>query len=188
MEGTENADPQLMMEEVLEMLKLLDYENKFCKNKGFKPVSRCHFSVQSANPSEQFIYFVSLVSWLLSVNNHQVTGWNKYEDPMTASQNIILELKKLGIELDMAPNKLKNGYGDGVCTVLMSLCSISIQNKFNFRKHEIKDEGQGFGDDGDDDMGDEFEGNADIADMNTGKGKGEESEDNIDEDLDFGVG
>jgi len=122
MEGGDIPDPFLMMEEILDMLKLLDYENKFCKNKGFKPVSSCHFASQSANPSEQFIYFVSLVSWLLSVNNHQVTGWNKYEDPMTASQNIILELKKLGIELDMSPNKLKNGFGDGVCIVLLSLC------------------------------------------------------------------
>ena len=60
MEGGENTDPQLMMEEVLDMLKLLDYENKFCKNKGFKPVSKCHFSTPSSNPSEQFILFVSL--------------------------------------------------------------------------------------------------------------------------------
>jgi estrogen-related receptor beta like 1 len=35
---------------------------------------------------------VSLVSWLLSINNHQVTDWNKYDDPQTTSQNIILEL------------------------------------------------------------------------------------------------
>jgi len=126
MEGGDFANPQLMMEEILDMLKLLEYETKFCKNKGFKPVTRCQFSDQSSNPSEQFIYFVSLVSWLLSVNNHQVTGWNKYDDPMTSSQNIVLELKKLGIELDMSPTKLKSGYGDGVCMVLLSLCQISL--------------------------------------------------------------
>ncbi len=93
------------MEDILEMLKLLDYDNKFCKQKyfnylpffsshlffsirGFKPLSKTFFSIPSSNPSEQFIYFVSLVSWLLSINNHQVTGWNKYDDPMTASQNV----------------------------------------------------------------------------------------------------
>jgi len=115
-----------MMEDILDTLKLLDYENKFCKNKGFKPLSKVHFATPSENPSEQFIYFVSLVSWLLSINNHQAPSWNKYEDPMTASQNIILELKKLGIELDMSPNKLKAGCGDGVCTVLISLTQISL--------------------------------------------------------------
>lgn len=76
------------MEEVLEMLKLLDYDSKFCKQKGFKPLSKSFFAVPSSNQSEQFIYFVSLVSWLLSINNHQVTGWNKYDDPITASQNV----------------------------------------------------------------------------------------------------
>lgn len=190
MEMDQVPDPMLMNEEILDMLKLLDYENKFCKNKGFKPISKVHFATQGQNPSEQFIYFVSLVSWLLSVNNHQVTGWNKYEDPMTASQNIMLELKKLGIELDMSPNKLKNGYGEGVCIVLMSLCQISVQNRIKFKKANIRDDGGGFADDGEDEFGgDEFEGNADIADMqDRGKGKPIDSEEDIDEDLDFGVG
>ena len=35
-----NGDPNLVMEEILDMLKLLDYENKFCKNKGFKPLTK----------------------------------------------------------------------------------------------------------------------------------------------------
>jgi len=81
------------------------------------------------------------VSWLLSINNHVVNGWNKYEDPMTASQNIILELKKLGIELDMPPNKLKNGYGDGVCITLISLTQASLNSKFRFKKPVIKEDG-----------------------------------------------
>lgn len=45
---------------------------------------------------------------------------------MTASQNIILELQKLGIDLDMPPNKLKSGFGEGVCTVLIALCQMSL--------------------------------------------------------------
>lgn len=79
------ADPNITMEQILDMLKLLDYENKFCKVKGFKPISKFYFAQAHSNPSEQFINFISLVSWLLSINNHQVTGWNKYDDPMTAS-------------------------------------------------------------------------------------------------------
>ena len=86
--------------------------------------------------------------------------------------------------LDMPPNKLKSGFGEGVCTVLLALCSISVQNKFKFRKPIIREDGQGFGGDEDgDDMGDEFEGNADVADM----AKEQVSEgDDIDEDYDFG--
>jgi len=39
---------------------------------------------------------------------------------------VVLELKKLGIELDMPPNKLKTGFGDGVCAVLLKLCTVSL--------------------------------------------------------------
>ena len=178
-------DQFIMAEQILDMLKLLDYENKFCKHKGFKPISKVYFAVAASNPSEQFIGFVSLVSWLLSINNHQVNGWNKYEDPMTASQNIITELKQLGIELEMSPGKLKSGFGEGVCTCLFRLCKLSLQNKFRFKKAQIKDDGAGFGDEGDDELGgDEFEGNADVADMDQNE-KLDQSGD-IDEELDFG--
>ena len=44
MENADVPDPFIMMEEILESLKLLDYENKFCKHKGFKPLSRVHFA------------------------------------------------------------------------------------------------------------------------------------------------
>ena len=89
--------------------------------RGFKPISRAYFATASSKASEQFIYFISLVSWLLSINNHPVSGWNKYDDPMTASQNVLLELQKLGIEVDCAPNKLKSGHGEGVTLVLIKL-------------------------------------------------------------------
>lgn len=63
-------DPYISMEQILDMLKLLDYESKFCKQKGFKPLSKVYFADKHSNPSEQFINFISLVSWLLSINNH----------------------------------------------------------------------------------------------------------------------
>ncbi len=75
-----------------------------------------------------------------------------------------MELKKLGIELDMPPNKLKTGYGDGVCAVLLKLCQVSLQNKFKFKKPSIKEDASGLDDEGDD-MGDDMDGGADIADL-----------------------
>ena len=74
-------------------------------------------------------------------------------------------MKKLGIELDMPPNKLKSGHGDGVCAVITKLCQVSLQNKFKFRKPVIKDDGAGGLDDEGDDMGDDMEGGGDIADL-----------------------
>ena len=46
------SDPIIVMEGILDMLKLLDYENKFCKSKGFKPLSKVYFAVAHSNPSE----------------------------------------------------------------------------------------------------------------------------------------
>ena len=120
--------------------------------RGFKPFSRSYFAVASTNASEQFMQFVQLVSWLLELNNQKVTGWNKYDDPTTASQNMLLELKKLNIELDMPASKLKAGHGDGVCALLIKLCTVSLTAKFKFRKAVIKDEagGRDAEEDGDD--------------------------------------
>jgi hypothetical protein len=102
---------------------------------------------------------------------------------MTASQNVVLELKKLNIELNIAPGKLKAGHGEEVCTVLMKLCEISLKNKFKFKKFAIKDEG-GLDDEADDMDGDDLDGRADMAD----EVHAADSEGEIDEDMDFGVG
>jgi hypothetical protein len=75
-----------------------------------------------------------------------------------------LELKKLGIEFDMAPNKLKAGHGDGVCSVILKLCQVSLNNKFKFKKPVIKDDSNALDEEGDD-LGDDMDGNADIADF-----------------------
>lgn len=152
-------------------------------DRGFKPVSRQFFALPAQNASEQFIHFISLVSWLLSINNHQVQGWNKYDDPMTASQNVVLELKKLGIELNMSPQKLKNGFGEETCIVLRALTDLSVKNKIRFRRPQIRDEG-GQMDDEADDLDDEMDGRADMAD----EVHADVEEDDIDEEMDFGGG
>lgn len=103
---------------------------------------------------------------------------------MTASQNIILELKKLGIELDMPPNKLKSGFGEGVTQVLVKLVTISVSNKFRFKKPVIREDGAGFDDDGDDVNGDDMEGGADLADVI----HAQDSDEDIDDEVDFGGG
>jgi len=131
--------------------------------------------------------FVQLVSWLLEVNNQKVSGWNKYDDPTTASQNMIIELKKMGIELDMPASKLKAGHGEGVCSLLLKLGQVSLANKFRFKKPVIKDDAGGRDmDDGDDDLGDDMEGNADIADMMLNQAN--QSDDDIEDFGDFGAG
>jgi hypothetical protein len=96
---------------------------------------------------------------------------------------IVLELKKLSIELDMPPNKLKTGFGDGVCAVLLKLCQVSLANKFKFKKFVIKEDNAALDDEGDD-MGDDMDGGADIADL----ANNQNDDDDIEEFADFGQG
>lgn len=170
------------MDAILDSLKLLDYENKLVRKKGFKPISRSYFAVAANNASEQFLYFVTLVSWLLALNNHQVKDWSKYDDPQTTSQNILLELQKLGIDLDLSPSKIKAGWGEGVCALLLKLTQISLQNKFRFKKPVIRAEDAGVDEDPDDVDGD-LDGGADLADVIHAD---EDDDDMIDEELEFG--
>jgi estrogen-related receptor beta like 1 len=92
-------------------------------------------------------------------------------------------LKKLGIELDMPPNKLKTGFGDGVCAVLIKLCQVSLQNKFKFKKAVMPKDDAGLEDEGDD-MGEDMDGGADIADM----ANNQADDDDIEDFADFGQG
>jgi hypothetical protein len=99
---------------------------------------------------------------------------------------MVLELKKMGIELDMPASKLKAGHGDGVCALLIKLCQVSLAAKFKFKKPVIKDDaGRGGADEeGDDDMGEDMDGNADIADMLNREGN--QSDDDIEDFAEFG--
>lgn len=89
----------------------------------------------------------------------------------------------MGLEIDVNPNKLKAGYGEGVCLVLLKLTEAGLAKRFQFRQPVIRDEGQG-GDDEADDGGDDMEGDADLANEIHADASGDE----IDEDLDFGGG
>ena len=87
------------------------------------------------------------------------------------------------MEIDVNPNKLKSGYGEGVCLVLLKLTEAGLARRFQFNRPVIREENKGMEDDADD-MGEDMEGEADLAN----EIHAQESGDDIDEDLDFGGG
>ena len=121
-------DPGVMMEEIIDILKILNYEELFLATKAFRPLTRGYFVAASSNPSEQFQYFTTLASWLLGMNG-STTGFNKYDDPSTVSNNIIVELTKLGIELDYAPQKIRAGFGEAPAMIILALGRRALQTK-----------------------------------------------------------
>ena len=130
----------------------------FSLGSGLRPLSRCYFGTQ-INQSEQFMYFVQLTQWLLELCGARSSGWNQYDDPGTVTNNIVIDLKNLGIVLNFPATKLKSGNGDAVVQALYELSQMALQAKrFKWRKPIIpeddEDEGQG-------DEEDEMEGNID---------------------------
>lgn len=149
-------DPGVLMEDIIEYLKLLNYESDFCAERGLKPLSKCYFAVK-ITASEQFMYFVTLVSWLLTLCGQSSGGWNQYDDPNTVTNNIVLDLKKLDILLDYPPAKLKTGSGEAVCQALHGLVQVALKaQKFKFRQPVIPEDEEA------EDMGND---SADIADV-----------------------
>lgn len=128
-------DPFVLMEESLEKLKILNYEQDFCTSTGCGVLLRTQFAMQSSNPAENFKTFASLVQWLMALNGNYTEQWDRFTDPNVTVTNMTNELRKVGINMDIPPHKLKQGHGSEVCVVLNSLVDITLQKKgFRFER------------------------------------------------------
>ena len=110
-----DSGPLLVMEEILEKLKMLDYEDHF---KSFRPLTHTYFAMASANPNEQFYYFTSLVEWLLSLLGQSWKAPSQLDDPNSAVASMYEMLKQIGAPTNFGAMKLKSGCGEAVCSVL----------------------------------------------------------------------
>ncbi|KAI8843317.1 Intraflagellar transport protein 57 [Chytriomyces hyalinus] len=130
------------MDDILDKLKVLDYNNKFCRDAGFPPLTRFYFMAPAQNPNEQFFMFTSLFSWLIHKLRMEFEPPGQFDDPNASAANIVNELKKLGVVFEYGPHKLKQGYGEAVLFALQSLVDrVLAQSGFVFQKptHKIDD-------------------------------------------------
>lgn len=77
----------LLMDEILERLKLLNYEATFFP-KGFRPLTRVFFAMPSPNPAEQFHYFTTLATWLMNKLGNDARPPSHYDDPNSTVANL----------------------------------------------------------------------------------------------------
>eukprot|EP00928_Gymnodinium_smaydae_P066658 TRINITY_DN4962_c0_g1_i4.p2 TRINITY_DN4962_c0_g1~~TRINITY_DN4962_c0_g1_i4.p2 ORF type:complete len:441 (+),score=158.48 TRINITY_DN4962_c0_g1_i4:78-1325(+) len=135
-----NAEALQQNDDVVDMLMLLDYENRFC-DKEFLPISRIFFVYPGNNTAAQFKYFSRLVAWLLELIQRRA-DWDEYDDPNTVTNNILTCLKDIGLQLNVAPGKVKQGYGDAVCLTLHTLLKDVLRRvSFEFGAPVYPDEG-----------------------------------------------
>ena len=108
--------------------------------RGHKPLTRTFFLTKSQNSGEQSVYFIALASWLVGLCGGKMSGDKKYDDPVTMASNLLTEMKKIGIDCQVAPNLLRSGYGLPICTVLLLLVDKALEvKKFEFVTSKIEE-------------------------------------------------
>uniref|UniRef100_A0A0N5CH10 Intraflagellar transport protein 57 homolog n=1 Tax=Strongyloides papillosus TaxID=174720 RepID=A0A0N5CH10_STREA len=125
-------------EELLDKLKILEYENEFVRtNSSFKRIHKYYF-VKSTNTGEQFFLFTNMAAWLI-----QKSGENSFEmpqefdDPNITIGRILSQLKKFGITETFQTSKLKSGSGEMVIQILDLLSDFAL-NKISFNWSQIE--------------------------------------------------
>eukprot|EP00052_Salpingoeca_macrocollata_P005739 m.49277 g.49277 ORF g.49277 m.49277 type:complete len:427 (-) comp15027_c0_seq2:25-1305(-) len=132
----------ILSENLLDKLKLLDYDTAFCAAKGFRPIHRHYFAIPD-NPSDQLYYFANLFSWLLGLTAQTFPAPQQYDDPHTTTTNIMLELRKQGFPTDFSQSKLKQGYGDEVCQILNNAAQNALKaRRWKWESPQHADEGE----------------------------------------------
>lgn len=119
--------PQLVMEDIAEKLKLLNYEQEFCLKQNQRPIPRNYFAVAAVAGGEQFFIFSSLLSWLLSICGRHFEAPLEDDDPNAVISNITGEIRSLGLNTDFPPSRLKTGYGGEVCYILDQLTDKALK-------------------------------------------------------------
>ena len=118
--------PFMVMEDLLDKLKLLDYDIQFVSELKMRPLNRHYFVIQT-NPGEQFFVFTSLCAWLIRRSGHQFDQPQEHDDPNTIISNILQHVRQLGVVIDFAPSKLKQGYGEHAIFVLDRLTDEALR-------------------------------------------------------------
>ncbi|MGH0119137.1 UNVERIFIED_CONTAM: hypothetical protein FKN15_052966 [Acipenser sinensis] len=124
----------VVMDDLLDKLKLLNYEEEVLRENNMKTLSRHYFALPT-NPGEQFFMFTTIASWLINKACRPFEQPQEYDDPNATISNILTELRTLGGQVDFPPSKLKAGYGEHVCYVLDRLAEeVLKQTQFNWNK------------------------------------------------------
>ena len=118
--------PFITMEDLLDKLKLLDYEREFSSEMRMRPLNR-HYFVLQTNPGEQFFMFSSLAAWLIRKTGQHFDPPQEFDDPNSVISNILEHVRRLAVAIDFAPSKLKQGYGEQALFVLDTLCDEALK-------------------------------------------------------------
>lgn len=126
-----------MCENSIEKLKILNYEQGYCRKLNKAPLHRIHFAIPGANAFHQFDDFVNIASWLCA----EITGKadtfriEQSDDPNVIVNKLMLALRQLDFRSTFPAQKLRTPYGEPVCAVLDFLTDKALAARgFEFRE------------------------------------------------------
>lgn len=157
-------DPFIIMDDIIEKLRLLNYEINFCEKHNHEIINKFYFAYNmygysfenKDNPTMetypvQFAYFYDLCNWIMALIKQNANinilqeidvkfkKYNKKKPQEPQIQDLINDLKSLDIKY-LNNSRFKYGYGDGVCLVLTQLCDkYLIKQNFIFKKPKFRD-------------------------------------------------
>ncbi|CRL07643.1 CLUMA_CG020607, isoform A [Clunio marinus] len=125
-------------DDLIEKLKLLNYENLLLKSMKMKPLSKYYFT-KAKNSGEQFFLFVSICAWLIRETGKSFDPPQEFDDPNVVISKIIRSLSDMDIATDFQSNKLISGAGPICVYVLDCLASKVIKvSTVQIQKPQIK--------------------------------------------------
>lgn len=120
-------------DDLIEKLKILNYENLLLKQMKMKPLSKFYFN-KAKNSGEQFFLFVSICAWLIRETGKSFAQPQEFDDPNVIISKIIKSLNEMDIVTDFQSNKLISGAGpicvyviDCLATKVLKLSVVQIQ-------------------------------------------------------------
>merc|ERR1719178_498804 len=118
----------IVMDAVVDKLKLLDYEAGLLKPHGLPPLPRGYFTIAAREVGQgQFHFLFILVCWLLQISVVPDHGlWSLVPSPsssdsddLAAASALLEDLHRLGPPLSahaqISPNKLRTAVGGEIC-------------------------------------------------------------------------
>ena len=125
-------------DDLIEKLKLLNYENLLLKQMKMKPLNKFYFN-KVKNSGEQFFLFTSICAWLIRETGKSFEQPQEFDDPNVVISKIIKSLNDMDIATDFQSNKLISGAGPICVYVLDCLVTKVLKlSTFQIQKPQIK--------------------------------------------------
>lgn len=122
------------MDDLLDKLKLLNYDKEFCRELKVKFLNRHYFALQT-NPGEQFFIFTTLSAWLIRKTGEPFETPQEDDDPNSTISNILDVLRNMGVAVNFPPSRLKSGFGSEVIYVINCLSDQALKSsQFGWNK------------------------------------------------------